>query len=151
MLFVFNFPKEKLLLFMVIPVPAWLVGVLLIGMNLLGAGGVELPAPGGERIGRVAYDVHLVGVAFAFCYFTFKWNLGRLIPSRLAGGFAGLKKSLKPGPKLRVHSPDDDYTESDAEGDALLDKVNREGMDSLTSREKKALEAYSRRMQQKHR
>ncbi len=136
---------------MVIPVPAWLVGVLLIGMNLLGAGGVELPSPSGERIGRVAYDVHLVGVAFAFCYFNFKWNLGRLIPSSLSGGFAGLKKSLKPKPKLRVLSPDDDYSASDAEGDALLDKVNREGMDSLTSREKKALEAYSRRMQQKHR
>ena len=57
----------------------------------------------------------------------------------------------KPKPKLRVHDPDEQYSGSDAEGDALLEKVNQRGIDSLTAREKKILEAYSRRMRQKHR
>lgn len=146
MLFVCNFPKQKLLLFMVIPVPAWLVGVLLIGMNLLGATGIELPSPSGERIGRVAYDVHLVGVVFALAYFKFKWNLGSLVP----GNWSKVTNVLKSKPKLRVHAPEEDYDASDAEGDALLAKVNRDGIDSLTSRERKILEDYSRRMRQKH-
>ncbi|MDA1049442.1 MAG: rhomboid family intramembrane serine protease [Planctomycetota bacterium] len=148
MLFVCHFPKQKLLLFMIIPVPAWLVGVLLIGMNLLGAGGVEVSLPGGsDRIGRVAYDVHLVGVVFALAYFKFKWNLGRFVPRNLSS----VTKSLKPKPQLRVHDPDDDHSGSDTEGDALLEKVNQHGIESLTSRERKILEDYSRRMRQKHR
>jgi membrane associated rhomboid family serine protease len=147
MLFVCNFPKQTLLLFMVIPVPAWLVGVLLIGMNLLGAGGVEIRMPGdGDRVGRVAYDVHLVGAVFALAYFKFKWNLGRLTPQ----GFSRIAKSLKPKPNLRVHDPDRS-ADIDAEGDALLEKVKQHGIDSLTARERKVLEDYSRRMQQKHR
>lgn len=147
MLFVCNFPKQQLLLFMVIPVPAWFVGVLLIGINLFGASGVEIAMPGGgDRIGRVAYDVHLVGVVFALAYFKFKWNLGRLIPHRLSS----IKNPLKPKPNLRVHDPDQ-YADIDAEGDALLEKVNHYGIDSLTARERKILEDYSRRMQQKHR
>lgn len=149
MLFVCHFPKQKLLLFMVIPVPAWLVGVLLIGLNLLGAGGIEVSLPGsGDRIGRVAYDVHLVGVVFALVYFKFKWNLGRLIPFNLAN----ITKSLKPKPQFRVHHPDEhDSGSDDSEGDALLEKVNQHGIESLTARERKILEDYSRRMRQKHR
>lgn len=142
LLYCIHFPKNTIYLMMVLPVPAWFVGAVIIGSNLMGLA---------DKESTTAFDVHLVGAVFAICYYKFKWNLGRLIPSSLSGGLAGLKKSLKPKPKLRVHSPEEDYSESDAEGDALLDKVNREGMDSLTSREKKALEAYSRRMQQKHR
>ncbi|MCA9121764.1 MAG: rhomboid family intramembrane serine protease [Planctomycetaceae bacterium] len=145
MLFVFNFPKQTLLLFMVIPVPAWLVGVLLIGMNLLGATGVEVALPGSrDKIGRVAYDVHLVGVVFAIVYFKFKLNFGRMLPHR----FSDLTSTIKP--KLRVHDPDG-YADIDAEGDALLEKVNQYGIESLSPRERKILEDYSRRMRQKHR
>ena len=128
-----------LLLFFVIPVPAWVVGILIIVMNVAGANGV------GDS--HVAYDVHLIGAAFALAYFKFKWNLGSLVPHNLAS----FTKSLKPKPKLRVHDPDERHSGSDAEGDALLEKVNQHGIDSLTSRERKVLEDYSRRMRQKHR
>jgi membrane associated rhomboid family serine protease len=147
-LFIFHFPKQTLLLFFVLPVPAWVVGILIIGMNILGAGGVYLPLDGDQqRAARVAYDVHLVGAAFGFAYFYFKWNLGRLVP----GNFSNFKRSLKPKPKLRVHDPEADYGERDADADRLLEKVNREGMESLNARERKQLEEYSRRMRQKHR
>ena len=137
-LFICNFPKQMLLLFFVIPVPAWVVGILIIVMNVAGANGV------GDS--HIAYDVHLIGAAFALAYFKFKWNLGRFVP----GSFASVTKSLKPKPNLRVHDPEERLSGSDAEGDALLEKVNRQGIESLTSRERKILEDYSRRMRQKH-
>ncbi|MEX0820457.1 MAG: rhomboid family intramembrane serine protease, partial [Pirellulaceae bacterium] len=135
-LFICHFPKQMLLLFFVIPVPAWVVGILIIVMNVAGASGVGDP--------RVAYDVHLIGAAFALAYFKFKWNLGRLLPRNLSS----VTKSLKPKPNLRVHDPDEHA--SDAEGDALLEKVNQHGIESLTPRERKTLEDYSRRMRQKY-
>lgn len=146
-LFICNFPKQTLLFLFVIPMPAWVFGLIFIGINLLGVGGVYLPIDGDfESASRVAYDVHLVGAAFGAAYFYFGWNLGRLLP----GGGLSLR-ALKPKPKLRVHDPGVDYEEKDLKADALLDKVKRNGMDSLTSRERKILEDYSRRMQQKHR
>lgn len=136
-LFVCYYPKATLLVFFVIPAPAWAVGVFYIVISILGANGF------GDA--RVAHDVHLVGVAFGFAYYYFRWNFAGLVP----GG--GMLKALKRKPKLRVHDPDADYQARDSQADALLEKVNREGMDSLSAREQKILEEYSRRMRQKHR
>lgn len=135
-LFVFHFPKVTVLV-MFIPMPAWVLGVLLILSNLMRAQG-----------SNVAYDVHLVGAAFGACYFYFGWNFGRLVP----GGFS--VPSVRRKPKLRVHNPDstpDEPDLKDESGDRVLEKIHREGEESLTPRERKILEAYSRRMQQKHR
>jgi len=144
MLFVCHFPRQTLLLFLVIPVPAWLAGILVIGINVFGFSGMELPI--GNEQARVAYDVHLVGAVFALCYFWFGWNLGRLMPDALTRG-----KWFQATPRLRVHEPDDDRTDKDAAADELLEKVNQHGIDSLTARERQLLEDYSRRMRQKHR
>jgi len=142
LLYCIHFPKNTILLMMVLPVPAWFVGAMIIVGNLIG-----LAAPNSH----IAVDVHLVGAAFAICYYRFGWNLGRSFPSGLSGRVSGLRKAFKPKPKLRVHDPNERHTGSDAEGDALLEKVNQHGIESLTSRERKILEDYSRRMRQKHR
>jgi membrane associated rhomboid family serine protease len=136
-LFICYYPKATLLVFFVIPAPAWVVGVFYIAISVLGANGIGDP--------HIAHDVHLVGVAFGFAYYCFRWNLGRFMPG------SGAMKALKRKPKLRVHDPDSDHQGRDSEADALLEKVNREGMNSLTAREQKILEEYSRRMRQKHR
>jgi hypothetical protein len=60
-------------------------------------------------------------------------------------------KNLRPRPKLRIHDPAVRYRELDEEADAVLAKVYREGEASLSAKERKILEDYSRRMQQKHR
>ena len=39
----------------------------------------------------------------------------------------------------------------DAQADEVLEKLHRDGEASLTPRERRVLEDYSRRMQQKHR
>lgn len=135
LLFCIHFPHRTILLMFVLPVPAWVVGLLIIGGNLIGM-----------RTDRtIAFDVHLVGAAFAICYYRFGWNLGRWTPS-----FSVPTSWLKSRPKLRVHHPDseDDLEE---EADQALAKVNREGIESLSARERRILEDYARRMRQKRR
>ena len=56
---------------------------------------------------------------------------------------------LQPRPELKVHDPERYYEDLDAEGDRLLIKVKQHGLDSLTPKERQALEDYSRRTRQK--
>lgn len=155
MLFIFNFPKVKLLLFFAIPVPAWLVGVLVVVSDMMGAGLFKSIFGDGVMSANVAYDAHLAGALFALAYFFFKLNFGHLLPG---GGTPGdWSKIFQRRPNLRVHAPDEDRTdnsrhsEEDAEADRILIKIDREGIESLTPRERKIMDDYSRRMQQKHR
>ncbi len=134
-LFCLHYPKRTILFMMVLPVPAWALGLLYIVGNLAGLVGGQ---------GGVAFDVHLVGVAFALCYYRFGWRVSNWIP-----GWRVPK--IRRGPKLKLHKPPEDYSDLDSEGDRLLQKVSREGIDSLSKAEKRKLEAYSRRMKQKHR
>ena len=153
MRFIFNFPKVQLLLFFAIPVPAWLVGVIIIVQNLIGAGLFRSFLGDNVLAANVAYDAHLAGVVFALAYFYFKWNFGRLLPGGKPGGWS---KMFQRGPKLRVHTPDEQrgddsrYADEDAEADRILVKIDREGIESLTPRERKIMDAYSSRMQQTH-
>ena len=144
LLFVFHYPKRTILLMFVLPVPAWVVGLLIIGGNIL----MLLQSQSDVSI---AFDVHLVGAAFAIAYFRFGWNLGRMLPN--LGWLRGGVPKVKRRPKLKLHDPerDDRYRKQDAEADRVLDKVSREGMDSLSSKERRTLEEYSRRMRRKHR
>jgi hypothetical protein len=99
-----------------------------------------------------AHDVHLVGLLFGLGYFYFHWNLGRLMPVGLLNRLHLAWRRMKPGaPNLRVHAPetDDRYRELDEQADMLLDKVHRDGEASLTDKERRMLEEYSRRMRQK--
>ena len=155
MLFIFNFPKVRLLLFFAIPVPAWLVGVIVVVSDMMGAGLFKSIFGDGVMSANVAYDAHLAGAAFALAYFFFKLNFGRLLPGGKSSG--DWSKMFQRRPNLRVHTPDDErtdhnsYLEEDAEADRILVKIEREGIESLTPSERKIMDRYSRRMQQKHR
>ncbi len=135
-LFALNFPRRTLLLFFVIPVPAWLVGVLLIVSDVLGAAG-------SVGKGNVAYSVHLAGAAFAFLYFHFGWNLTRI----MRNPFSSLK--FRRGPKLRIHDPSQDEGGMSDEVDRILEKIHREGENSLSRKERRILENASREYQKR--
>jgi membrane associated rhomboid family serine protease len=141
LLFVFHYPKRTILLMLVLPIPAWVLGVVMIGGDLLQvlSGTTE----------NVACDVHLVGAAFAICYYRFGWNCSRLLPG--FGGVRAAASRLKPRPRLKIHDPEEYYRKKDEAADRVLEKVNREGMDCLTSKERRILEDYSRRMREKRR
>lgn len=137
-LYALNFPRRTLLLFFVLPVPAWLAGALLVVVDAIGA-----LNPGSSNI---AFTAHLGGAAFAFLYYQFGWNFGRL-----TGGWLSFAW-LRPRPNLRVHDPDHEERrerELREEVDRILEKIHREGEASLTRKERRTLESASRRYQKK--
>ena len=141
-LYILHFPRRMIYIWGVIPVPAWLVGILFVAQNLIGMGTPRDPL--GQDQMHVAYATHLAGALFAFLYWYSGVNLGRLLPA------ARRLPSFRSGPKLRVHDPRADAGDSlDQRVDALLDKVAREGIDSLSPAERKQLEDASRRYQRR--
>jgi membrane associated rhomboid family serine protease len=133
-LYALHFPKRTILLFFVLPAPMWVVGVLFVAADVFGAFGSH---------GDVAYIAHLTGAAFAFLYFRGKWNLGRL-----TRGLPSLKLRGR-GPRLKVHDPDAGDRKLDRQVDDILEKISRDGEDSLTRKERKMLEDASRRAQRR--
>ena len=135
MLFVFNFPTSRVYL-LVFPVPAWVLGILLVLMNLASS-----PSTG------VATDVHLTGILCAAAYFF----LG--LSFRFMGDIKGawrrwLRRHV--GPKLKIHSDSTPTGTVDAdEADRILAKIHELGQDSLSSKERKFLEKYSRSVRAK--
>lgn len=141
-LFALNYPHQTVLLFFVFPIPAWLLGVIVVGLDMLGALGYQG--------GNIAYSMHLTGAAFAFLYFKQRWNLGRL----LGGGFSWPRLQSPFRPRLRVHrppkeAPDKPDTDLSQEVDRILEKIYREGEASLTAKERRTLETASRQYQQR--
>jgi membrane associated rhomboid family serine protease len=139
LLFVYNFPRRTILLFFVLPVPAWVLGLIMVLGDAMGFVG------GGSD--AVAFDVHLIGVAFASAYFWFGWRLGGWTPESIRGRIRWPRWRSRP--KLRIHDPEAKDERQEQEADRILAKVSREGIDSLTAKERRILEEYSRRMRQK--
>ena len=139
-LYALLFPRRTVLFLFIIPMPAWLLGVLLVGWDMMGASHLA----GGST---VAYSMHLAGAAFAFVYYQRHW--------KLAGITAGLFQFRWPRffarrPRLRIHRPDEPMPlDLNAEVDRILEKIYREGEASLTAKEHRTLEAASRQYQQR--
>jgi membrane associated rhomboid family serine protease len=137
-LFAINYPKRIILLWFVLPVPAWILALLLVLGDLNGA--IRR-----EDAGNVAYTCHLGGAALALLFYKTGWHLGRFLPGKIS------LDRLKPGPKLRVHDPEEKEREVNEQVDAILQKIQQQGQESLTRKERRILEDASRRYQQKHR
>lgn len=137
-LFALNFPKQILYIWGIIPIPAWLLGVLFVAMDLFGFAGVGMS--------NVAYVVHLAGAAFALIYFQSGMSL-----SQLGQGWSAPSRKKK----YRVVSPDEEDKSEDpkmaAEVDRILEKIHRYGEESLTSSERKMLKKASRQFQKRRR
>ena len=134
LLFCFYYPQATILLMFVIPVKAWVMGVFFIVSNVLGAM---------AGYGQTAYGVHLAGIGFAYTYYKLNWNLAFLTPASLNDWKD--KFSLKKT-KLKLHDPDKKLAQEASEADRILEKIHRQGEESLTSGERKLLERYSRRV-----
>ena len=129
-LFIFMYPRMTVLLFFVIPMRAWVLGVLLIGMDLLHAFDPET---------RIAWEAHLGGAAFGAAYFYFRWNFGWLKTEWVQNLFSGK-------PRLRVHDPDARFNKLKLDADKVLQKINEMGEESLTRGERKTLNKYSKEL-----
>ena len=144
-LFALNFPHRTILLFFVLPMPAWLFGVLAVAYDIFGAAGRS-------SMPNVAYSAHLAGAAFAFIYYKQRWNFTRWTEGRFQ--WLRLPSWLSGKPRLRVRRPEDEPEEDlDAdlsrEVDRILEKIGREGEASLTAKERRTLETASRQYRKK--
>lgn len=150
LLFCLHFPRRTILLFFFLPVPAWVAGLFLIVPDVLGALQVSTK-------GQIAYSVHLTGAVLAALYYYQGWNFGRALE---ALGWQNLADRwhywTRRRPRLRVRSPgdipppdDDDAEEDEAfeklqrEVDRILDKIAREGTESLTRQERRTMQRAS--------
>jgi len=176
-LFCFKFPHRQVLLFFVIPMPAWVLGVLFIGLDLAGTFGHDV-----SGMKNVAYSVHLAGAAFGIIYVQAGWRLSNWL--RMPGFLQSR------GPRVRLHDPDrerrgggtyqdessygsDNYGSDDPqptrqerreakrqereaekirqreeEVDRILDKIQQHGQGSLTKKEQAILEERSRELRE---
>ncbi len=143
MLFVFFYPHATLYLWMVVPVKAWVLGVVIIVWNLF------TPT---TSDGSVAYDVHLAGAALAAGYHFGRWKFGFLVR-----WWDSARHSLRARMRgIRVHRPAGTgpsepagKSDDDREADRILEKIYRDGEASLTRRERKFMEQYSRKVRQR--
>jgi membrane associated rhomboid family serine protease len=137
-LFAINFPHLTGLFMFVIPLPMWAIGAIVVAMDAIAAI---------DRTGKVAVTAHLGGAAFAALYYKLNWQLAGWLPT--SGNLP--KWRLRPGPKLRVHEPeetDDDSLDGDVVDD-ILRKIQEHGQDSLTKKERQILEQASREYQKR--
>ncbi|MFO0943260.1 MAG: rhomboid family intramembrane serine protease [Pirellulales bacterium] len=142
MLFVFNFPNMTLHAFGVVPIKSWVFGIFVVVMNLFGTAKYQV-----GQAEQVAYDVHLIGAGFAAIYFYAGLNFGAI--GTVWGKLAGMMKSK---PKLKIHEPESAVADSvKEEADRILEKLHREGQDSLTAQERKTLVDYSFAMRKQRR
>jgi membrane associated rhomboid family serine protease len=147
--FIWYFPRQTVLLWGVLPVPAWALGILYFVSDVQGA------AAGG---GNVAHVAHVAGAIFGLLYAWRGWQLGEL-----TNVLATFRRR-----RMRVVRPDDDATsprrppappreasrldaDLQQEVDRILEKISRSGESSLTSAERDTLTQASRRLKERSR
>ncbi len=157
--FAFNYPRQKVLLYFIIPMPVWLLAALWIGYDAIAAVGAMNANPNRQGAG-IAYFAHLGGAAFGLLYYQFGIRFSRVFDR---------SPKTRARPKLRLvvppveeppepvgaavvaaprpATPTDEQLE--AKLDAVLDKVSKHGPESLTPEEReifyKAGELYKKR------
>lgn len=131
---VMRYPKETVYLYGIIAMPFWVFGVMFVGADLLQALF--------NRGSNVAFTAHLGGAAFGALYHYRGWRLEEWIQLERWTGVFNRQPRLK---VVREPEPD----KLDQEADRILKKLHDEGQDSLTPREQKTLEKYSRRVNQR--
>jgi membrane associated rhomboid family serine protease len=146
-LYALNFPHQKVLLYFVIPIPMWVLALIIVGSDLFGARY--------QAESHVAFTAHLGGAAFALLYYYTGWSPGRW----LTGFFSNLPSPRKP--RLRIHDPSqgnqgpeqqvppERQQRLSEQVDVILKKIQAEGQDSLTRSERRLLEKASREYQKK--
>ncbi len=135
-LFCVNFPHQKVFIWGVLPMPAWVFALIFVGLDLIGASN-------GQQ-SNIAYTAHIGGVIFALVYFKTGWRLNRCLPE----GFKMPKLGRRPS--LRVHDPVEDTDDpSEDVVDNILRKIREHGQDSLTNQERRILEEASREYQKR--
>lgn len=134
MLFALWWPREKILLFFVLPIEIRWVALMFIVSDLFPV----LSQLGGNPVpDGVAHAAHLGGLAFAMLYFYRPFRL----EDRL-GSLGGLVKNSEDKRRVadkRAFAERKAAVENDKKVDEILEKVHNEGLHSLTPEEREIL------------
>ena len=125
------YPEAMILFFFIFPMKMKYAILVLAGINLLGA----ISASGG---GGIAYVAHLGGGLCGYLYLKSEW-LKRKAAYFSEGSSAGLKKR-RTAPSSACGNPDEQINR-------ILDKISRQGINSLSDSERKILERKSKESQ----
>lgn len=133
-LFALNYPNLEVLIYFLFPVKMWMLGAFIVLSNLFGAIGQQ---------GTIAFTVHLGGTAYAWLFYKTDWSPAVW----LINSIENLSHNR---PKLRVHDPESEPADDlSQQVDRILQKIQEQGQDSLTWKERRTLEKASKEYQQK--
>jgi len=147
--FIWYFPRQTLLLWGVLPVPAWALGLLYFVSDVQGA------TTGG---GNVAHVAHIAGAIFGLLYAWRGWHLGGL--ADVAAAFRRRRMRVvrpdddlraAPRPSARPREPEPLDPDLQEQVDRILEKISRSGESSLTTAERDTLTQASRRLKERSR
>jgi hypothetical protein len=150
-LYACHFPHRQILFMFIIPMPIWLLAALVVGISVAGVSdGARGPVP------------HLIAAGFAFAYYRLQLRLTSWMPA-VAAAAAGRRRS-----KVRLYTPPrpaDDEPEPrptpvtataptasrgpaldeqlEAKLDRVLEKMAREGRETLSEEERAVLQRAS--------
>ena len=135
--FIWYYPRETVLIYGVLPVPAWALGVLYLVTDIQGSR---------NGFSNVAHVAHLAGAAFGVFYAWQRLDLSWITngPSELLAAWR--KRRLRIVRPDDHHEADDDAPPMEQEVDRILEKISRSGESSLTSVERNTLTRASRRL-----
>lgn len=156
MLFAMLYPRERILLFFLIPIEVRWLALLFVVYDLYPV----LMMLGNRPVDDgVAHAAHVGGLAFGFCYWLYKWRL-EYCWQWLTGWFRMKRHGRKVQPRRRVvNGPEAPASKStlagvaqkklsgafDEEIDRILEKVATKGVESLNDRERALLASASER------
>lgn len=136
MLYILHFPHNTIVLFYVIPMPAWVAGIVFVVIDVGGlTGSFRFMEQG------VANSAHLAGMFFGYVYYKTHWTLFSLWPGGWLKGFKRRKYRVYRGDRDDGH----DKRPLQQQVDDILAKITREGESSLTAAERRTLEEASRK------
>jgi membrane associated rhomboid family serine protease len=140
-LFVFHYPMRPIYLFGILPIPAWILGVLYILQDI---SGLAFAAKGSGP--HVAYAAHLTGALYGYIFYKTRWSLERLVPRRFSMSLPRRR------PKFTIHREEPDETQNLSQRvDEILEKISRQGESSLSDEERRILQDASKKYQQRRR
>ena len=145
MLYALNFPHRTVLLFFIIPAPAWVMGVLLIFANSGGIGGTASAV--GRRSCRSPIACISPGRRWPISISASTGTSGGWCPAD--GRWIGSSPARRSGSTTRLDQdePQDPTPTSAQEVDRILEKIHREGEARLTRKERRTLVNASRQYQ----
>ena len=151
--FACHYPRRTVLFMFFIPMPIWLLCVIVLVMDALGA-----LAPASRDGQQVAHLAHLAGAALGFLFFRYDLRLERLGLHRLAGSprppqaIKARRSAVKRFRKKQAARSEPEAVAPDPVSeriDTLLAKISNQGKDSLTQDEWDFLKLNSGRYRSK--